>query len=349
MKMGKPTMADVARLAQVSPTTAARVVHDNGYVSEENREQVLRAVKTLGYRPNLQARSLRTQRSQTLGLIYSDQDNPIFTRLADAIRKAALTQGYSMLSVDYDYVGSSEADGIGQFIDRQVDFVIAFHAFDPKSYVQLLASGIPVIQIERAILPDTHFIALDPRPGLSQALKALMAQGHRNIGFIGGSETFRGQPSLTKEVELQRAETFLAEASQLGLNPDHCPVLTGEYYARDMGGRLMGQVLASRMLDGPIPVTAIIAGSDILAAGILHEYYARRLRVPDDISLVGYDDSIAELLCPQLASILQPYDEIAAVAMEIVTSSHNGGPLLQRSVATRLVSRQSIGPARAPT
>lgn len=346
MKFSKPTMADVAKLAGVSPTTAARVVHQNGYVSAENREEVLRAVTTLGYRPNLQARSLRLQRSQTIGLIYSDQESPVHTKLAQAIRTRAAKAGLTVLTVDYDPTNGEERDGISQFLDRRVDAVISSYAFDPAAYLPLQAAGIPLIQIERARLANSHFVAYDQMPGLEQAVSALTTFGHCRIGFIGGSDTFSGRTNTTLEVELERAEIFRLQATAQGLDLNECPVVLGDYFARDAEGRLAGDTLAHQLLDKNPDLTAIIAGSDILAAGILQALYTRHLRVPDDISLIGYDDSIADMLTPPLSSILQPYEDIANAAIEMVGQAAPEGPFLRRVIATRLVSRQSVGPAR---
>jgi len=342
MKNGKPTMADVAKAAGVSPSTAARVVNGQGYVSDENREAVTRAVESLGYRPNLQARSLRMARSQTLGLIYSDEANPVFTKLSHAIRVAASAAGYTMLSVDHDTDGKGETGGIGQFLDHRADVVISCHAHDPAAYEPLRAAGIPIIQIERMFLPDTHLVAYDPRPGLGEALGLLTGLGHRRIGFIGGSDLYEGRPRPAIDIEAERAGTFLTEARARGLATGDCPVELGPYYARDEDGRLTGEVMVRQMLARG-PVTAIIAGSDLLAAGILQGLYDMGLRVPDDISVISYDDSIADLLSPPLHAIRQPYNQIAAAVMEIVAAAH--GPRLRRSVATRLVSRRSVGPA----
>jgi DNA-binding LacI/PurR family transcriptional regulator len=343
--MGKPTLADVAKRAGVSPTTAARVVQRRGYVGAEARAAVEAALRDLGYRPNLQARGLRTARSQTLGLIYSDETNPVFTKLSHAIRQKAAEAGYGVLSVDHDGAGRGEAGGIGQFLDHRVDVVIACHAHDPAAYLPLRKAGIPIIQIERMILAETHLVAYDPRPGLRAALAALHEAGHRRIGFIGGADVFADRVKPMVDIEEERATTFRAEAARLGLLPEDCPVLLGDYFRRDGAGGLPGETLVREMMAAHRP-TALIAGSDVLAAGILQGLYLLGLSVPGDVSLVGYDDSIADLLAPPLTSVRQPYAQIAQAVMEIVAEAE--GPLLRREVATRLVTRASIGPRKDP-
>ncbi|NTG45458.1 LacI family DNA-binding transcriptional regulator [Rhizobium rhizogenes] len=348
MQNGKPTMADVARVANVSPTTAARVVHGNGYVSKENRTRVLAAVETLSYRPNLQARSLRTQRSFTLGLVLSSaRENPFFAKLSHALRTTARSAGYSMLTVNHSHSAETEADGVRQFLEHQVEAVVACHAFNPGNFTPIVENGIPIIQIEREVVPQTHLVTINPRPGLQEALSDLVAGGHRRVAFLGGNDLGKNRliaPTLT---ERERAETFLAVASEMGLDVGECPILLGDYVPPATDERLPGYELANQLLGagGVLPVTAIIAGSDILAAGILQALYERGVRIPHDCSLVGYDDSLARFLAPALTSIAQPYESIARAVVEIATSLDTDGPLLRRQVKTGLVRRDSIGPA----
>ena len=142
-------------------------------------------------------------------------------------------------------------------------------------------------------------------------------------------------------------EVFASLARQAGLNPDHCPILLGDYVNRTGKGPLSGHRLATQLLDGPQRVTAVIAGSDILAAGALQLFYERRIRVPDDLSLIGYDDSMTGLLAPALSSVAQPYAEIGTAVVSIVQSLFDGTggkAALQRVVATHYVRRNSVGP-----
>lgn len=344
MAVRKSTMADVAKVAGISASTAARVLNNNGYVSKEVRVAVLRAAEEVGYQPNLQARGLRTARSQTLGLVYSDESNPVFTKLAQALRIAAGASGYSLISFEHREDGTGELAGIRHFLSYGVEVAITAHAHSPAAYEPLRKAGIPIIQIERMFMPDTHIVSYDIEPGLSAAVELLTSLGHRRIGFIGGADLYEGRSRPMVDIESIRAETFLDEVRRRGLATTDCPVEQGKYTDRDASGMLVGDMLVQRMLEQN-KVTAIVAGSDILAAGILQGLYTRKLRVPEDISLIGYDDSISDLLAPPLHTIRQPYDLIAAAVMEIVAQAH--GPLQKRHVATALVSRKSVGPAAA--
>ncbi|TCA47809.1 LacI family transcriptional regulator [Rhizobium leguminosarum bv. viciae] len=349
MNQMKATMADIARLAKVSPTTAARVIHNNGYVSQENRQKVLEAVEVLGYRPNLQARSLRTQRSFSLGLILSAaRENPFYTQISHAIRTAAMERGYSMLTVNHSYSQDAEAVGVQQFLDHNVEAVILCHALNLDNIRPLTDAGIPIIQIERHDLEMAHFVELDPAPGMTEAVDTLAALGHRRIAFVGGSiaaETQTDGPSAEKE----RIRAFQMAAASAGLVLEDCPVVLGPYDTRGASGRLPGYVLADELLRRSRPiVSAIITGSDVLAAGVLQALYERAIRVPEEVSVIGYDDSFAQFLSPPLTSIAQPYDAIGQAVMTLVETAQAmpADAIAQRMrVGTQLVSRASIGRA----
>ncbi|KQT01678.1 LacI family DNA-binding transcriptional regulator [Rhizobium leguminosarum bv. viciae] len=350
MNQMKPTMADIARLAKVSPTTAARVIHNNGYVSQENREKVLQAVEVLGYRPNLQARSLRTQRSFSLGLILSAaRENPFYTQISHAIRTAAMERGYSMLTVNHSYSENAEAVGVQQFLDHNVEAVILCHALNLDNIRVLTDAGVPIVQIERHDLETAHFVELDPTPGMTEALNSLAALGHRRIAFLGGSveaETETAGPSAERE----RIRAFQMAAVSAGLVLEDCPVILGPYDTRGARGRLPGYDLAEELLRMSLPiVSAIITGSDVLAAGVLQALYDRGIRVPEEISVIGYDDSFAQFLSPPLTSIAQPYDAIGQAVMTLVENTQSlstQATTKQLRVGTTLIARASIARVR---
>lgn len=348
MQKGRPTMADVARAAKVSPSTAARVILGSGYASKENKERVLSAVETLGYRPNLQARSLRHQRSFTLGLVLSSAcENPFFTKLSEAIFTTARAAGYSVLSISHGYSEDQEIEGVRQFLAHRVEALVMCHAFNSANYLPLVENDTPIIQIEREVVPNTHLVRIDPRPGLEEAISALVAKGHRRIAFLGGRDVANDRLGATTAAERLRAETFRALVIELGLNANDCPMILGDYKKPAGSDRLSGYTLVEHLFDSnAVPrVTAIVAGSDLLAAGVLQTLYDRGIRVPADFSIVGYDDSLAGFLSPPMTSIGQPYEPIATAVLDIVTSVQTGGGLMQREVNTKLIERRSIASA----
>ncbi len=323
-------------------------VHNNGYVSEENRKRVLDAVEAVGYRPNLQARSLRMQRSYCVGLVLSSaRENPFFTHISHAIRTSAMNRGYSMLTVNHGYSSDAEATGVGQFLEHGVDAVVLCHGFDPKNFEPIRAAGLPIIEIERHIIDGSSVIEIDPRAGMIEAVETLHRQGHRKIAFVGGKIPDELAISRPVAAETLRAEAFRNAITAAGLNARDCPIVLGDYNPLDTGDGPPGYRMGKELLDRG-GSTAILTGSDVLAAGVLQAIYERGLRVPDDISVIGYDDSIAGFLAPPLTSIAQPYHAIGEEVVRLIEKSMaTSDDAVSASVATTLIERLSVGPVRS--
>jgi len=210
-------MADVAREAGVSPSTASRVVHKTGYVSEENRERVLDALKKTGYRPNLQARCLRAQRSYTIGLVVDSATNNI--HFAHALRMEAARRGYILLTVDHEYSSSMEKDGLKYLLDHNVEAVIVCHPCRIKNYAILHNTDVRLIQIERLDLSHAHRIKIDPQRGFNEAVEHLVALNHERICFVSGGSQGSNNPQATHNVETYRIQAFANAIVRCGLDP----------------------------------------------------------------------------------------------------------------------------------
>lgn len=347
--MKKARISDVAKLAGVSPSTVTRVIHEKGYVSTENRLKVVNSLEALGYFPNIQARSLRNRRSYTIGLLLSsERTNPFYTNVADAIRTASAQRGYSILSTNHSFSAKAEEAAVRQFTEHAVEAVIVCHALQPENFAPLRRANIPIIQVERNRLAETHQIEIDLHPGFDKGIDVLVAQGHRQIAFIGWMPR---QDYLDPDIsvtELKRSEGFRGAVARRNLRLEDCPVLLGNYDV-ERGPFEIGRTLADTLLnDNSPPVTAIMTGSDVLAAGVLQALYARRIRVPDDISVIGYDDSMAACLSPPLTTIAQPYTAIAYAALDILERCHVEPDQLapiRAVVANKLLERESTAAA----
>lgn len=347
-RITKVTMAEIARAAEVSPSTVARVLNESGYVAKETRTRVLDAVSAAGYRPNLQARSLRKQQSFTLGLVLSSaRDNPFFTNISNAIRVAASEAGYALLTLNHGYSSEAEARGLRQFEDFGVEGVILCHAFRLENYASIIASGCPIVQIERDKIEGAHQVMVDPAPGMHEAVAALAAEGHRRIAFISGlaSATYVGNNA----VESDRLTAFRSAVAAAGLDPADCPVREALYRTQNRDEPLPAYDVTLRMFapGGPAP-TAIVTGSDLLAAGVLQAFARLGIRVPQDVSVIGFDDSIARFLAPPLTTVAHPYEDIGQAAVALIRQSltaRSAAPL-SASTQTRLRRRDSVGPVR---
>ncbi|MGO1074943.1 LacI family DNA-binding transcriptional regulator [Inquilinus sp. CA228] len=318
-------MADVAREAGVSPSTASRVLHSSGYASAENRQRVLLAAEKVGYRPNMQARGLRTQRSYTLGIsLDSATSNPYFTNVAHAVRTQAAAAGFSLLTVDHEFDSAVERDGLRHFLDHSVEAVIVCHPFDAGNFAFVKDAGVPIIQIERDVIVGAHCVAIDPEPGFERALEHLLQLNHRRIGYVGGHRSTQASPQRGKSVEDRRVHAFRTFGGAMGLDPAQCPVFVIPYDSDISGGTLSGYQFAQQLLRERDCPTALVVGSDVLAAGILQAAHDFGISVPQDLSIIGYDDSIAKLLSPPLTTIAHPYREIASGVLNILEMTAAG-------------------------
>ena len=350
-KARNPTMADVAKKAGVSPSTATRVIYQNGYVSEENRRLVEEAVKATGYRPNTFARALRTQRSMTLGIVLTDAvTNPFFTRVGHAVQMEASRRGYSLVTFSRNESVAGEKEAMRKLRERDVEAIMFCHALDPDTVRAALATGVPVVQIERETLSGGWLALVDQEPGIRAAVEHLVALGHRRIAFLGGDPEHGRFPIAPEaNVELQRIAAFRSAVAREGLSEAGTPIVVTEYVsdtnAVSLAGYRHGRALLAR---DPRP-TAIVAGSDVLAAGVLQAMHEARLRAPDDISIIGYDDSISLFLSPPLTTVAQPIEDLGRTAITLAVEALEATNPTPRSEThpTRLVVRQSTGPGPA--
>ncbi len=347
--MKSATLMEVAARAGVSTATVARVLKAKGYVSEETRARVEAAVKAVGYRPNAMARGLRQQRSFTIGhMLDAIIINPFFVNVAHWAEEEALDHGYKTFLFNHNGSADRERIGIERFIERRVDAVLFTNAVATENVRLLAAAGIPALQLERSRSPAAPAIRVDNTVGALQAMAHLAGHGHRRIAFIGGDPDLIGRgETLGPTVEDDRLAAYGAGLDAAGLPFDPELLRLGKYYSLDEGGsgtegyRHMRALLS--LAERP---TAVFATCDILAAGALQAIYEAGLRVPDDISVIGFDDTLAANLTPQLTTVAQPMEALGrtgfrAVLSAIETATWPSLPLLP----SRLVLRRSTGPS----
>lgn len=350
MKSGKATMADVARRAGVSASTVARVLYNNGYVKQETREAVETAVARTGYRPNMMARGLRTSRSFTLGMVVSESGlNAFHPAVSHVVQREALKRGYTVLTVNSHADADMEVAGVQRFLSHHVEAVIFCTAIDPNNVRLIANSGVPTVQIERHVARVGGLVMVDAERGMAEAVDHLFGLGHRRFAFIGGVVDSRRLEGPAEDiVEQVRERLFAQNLARHGIAATEDDIVRVPYYdiakpPRQPGHGAMKALLARR----PAP-TAIICGSDLLAASALQAIHEAGLRVPADISIIGYDDSMAEILTPALSSIAQPIEDLGRLAVDMaIAASENpaAGRALVR-MPTHLVLRESTATAR---
>ena len=355
-------MIAVARLAGVSTATVGRVVHQRGYVSAAARQRVEQAIQQTGFRLNLVAQSLRCQRSKTLGhLINSLIPNPFFAGVEAGVEEAASEKGYNVLLWNFMADPQRERAGVEAFIRRQIDAIIFTTPYDIHNVQLARQAGIEIVQVERPTALASHCVLVDNYVGAVAAMRHLIDLGHRRVGFIGNSfpdgSTFPAGNICPAEsasqkalnVDHQRYQGYLDELALHGIPPEPAWVRLNvdPYSLAD------GEHAALALLQLQPAVTAILLSCDILAAGALQAIYRLGLRVPEDVSLVGFDNTYAPFLTPPLTTVEIPMIEVGKAAARLAIRALEaepapGAPCIyqQETISTRLVVRQSSGPAR---
>jgi LacI family transcriptional regulator len=304
-------------LAGVSTATVNRVIKSDGYVSGETRAAVEAVIRTTGYRPNILARNLRTRRSQTIGqMLTSITVNPFFVRVASGVEVAASAAGYRTVLFNHGGDAVQERIGIEGFISQGVEAVLFCTAVARENVDLLAAAGIPAVEIERSVSPSTPFVRVDNRVGARRAMLHLLELGHRRIAFIGGDPNlFSPDSQRGRSVEDDRLGAYYEVLAEAGIAADPELVHLGKYYSIEDGGSgEEGFRHATALLSLPNQPTAIFATCDILAAGVLQALYAAGLKVPQDVSVIGFDDTLASYLTPSLTTVAQPMAELGEAA-----------------------------------
>lgn len=314
-------MDDVASAAGVSRALVSLVMRGSPKVSERRRAAVLAAADELGYRPNAAARSLAEQRSNTIGVVVSDLHNTFFADVVDGIHDRAVEHNYQLLIGTAWRKDADERRAIESFLELRVDAVIVVGSQAPHGVLSDAAKRVPVVSVA-AVVPGVDVIVSDDELGGVRVVEHLIDLGHRDIvhldGGDGGGAT-RRRLGYTGAMEVA------------GLTPR---VIRGEYTeAAGMDG--VELMLTERTLP-----TAIFAANDLVALGVIDRLGDDQLRVPTDVSVVGYDNtSLAGLRHIGLTTINQPRYEMGAAAIGCVLDRLDGG---RREAVTHVVEPELI-------
>lgn len=333
-----PTILDVASEAGVSKSTVSNVVRGLPGVSDSTRQRVQTAIESLGYRPNVLARQLVQQRTNILGVVVGDLANPFFAEMAKLVERHAATRGYTAMFCNSEGNSESEVAGVETLLEYRVAGII-FLAFsgDSRTMRETLEHEVPVVFV------GCHedwgdVVSVDDVRGGRLATNHLIAAGHRRIAYVS-------IPELEETSDLGRLKGYMEALSEAGLGP---PVRVGWSPPADravVGGvdRKLLEVFA-----GPDRVTAVFASNDF-AAIYLQEFADRfNLRVPQDLSIVGFDDvAMAGLARIALTTVAQPREEMARLGISTIADRIEKklkGPPRTTLVGVNLVERSSTAP-----
>ena len=337
-----PTVKDVARRAGVSPATVSNVINRKGNVSPALVESVTRAIEELGYRPNVLARGLRVSRTYTVGLVISDMLNPYFSEIAAGVERVCSGRGYTVLFCTTGDDKYAEAKHVQVLRDRQVDGIIVASTGAGNEVIEkLVADGYPVVLINRRLDGvEADSVVSDNVGGALQVMDYLVSLGHRRIAFVAGA-----RDSLPSR---ERLDGYLRGLAKAGIMVDNDIIRYG--YLKYSGG----YEAAKYLLALPDRPTAIFAANDMMAIGVMDAVLEAGLTIPQDISLVGFDDTmLSSLKRINLTTVRQSYLELGEIATKMLLDKLSKRPgrrsLKRQVVPCSLVVRGSCAHVTAKT
>ena len=310
-----PTMLDVAKRAKTTAATVSRVVNNVGYVSPSLRARVNSAIAEIGYVPNANARTLKTKRSRTIGVVVGDLMNPYSVELANAVTGAAVEFGYTT------FIGAATDD-----VDSDIMVMDAFHrqrvdglvvaslqtANSDEALDRLAQHSMPIVLVGRDVKnPNIDSISADYRNGGRLAAQHLIDLGHRRIAFVGAD--------LKEAKRVTRLQGYIdaLENSGLRVRPEYVVGSRSAAGSPRYSRHGTGHQAALQLLKLPTPPTAIFARNDHTAFGVLQALRENDLRVPEDISVIGFDDiPLADRVMPALSSVRQPTQNQGRTAVD---------------------------------
>ncbi len=310
-------IVDVAARAGVSVTTVSHTLSQRRPVSAATRERVLAAVAELGYEPNDLARSMRSQRTNTIALVIPDITNPFYTSVARGLQDAILADGYFGIVCNTDAQPDIERRTVQQLVKRRVDGIAFSGYYQHQDDIRpAISVGIPVVLLGSHRPKEGYDVVngADHESG-AEATRYLLSRGHRRIAFITAPAGV-GAPAV-------RVEGYHAALREAGISPDPALLMRAPV-SGDGGGAGM-----TALLDLPEPPDAVIATNDVVAIGAIQAARARGLRIPEDVAVMGFDDiEAAGLITPKLTTMANQSHQIG----------HAAGRLLLQRVA-------GVGPA----
>lgn len=336
-KNRKTTIKIIAERAGVSVTTVSRVISGQGKkyrISKKTEESVKSLAKELNYEPNILARSLRMKQTFTIGMIVPDISNPFFASIVRYVEIESRKAGYSVIICDSQEDNNLEKESIKVLGMRKVDgMIICPVGRESKNIADISKSNIPVVTVDR-YFPTLNLscVVSDNYNGALQAINHFIDKGHQKIAFIQGLY----DTSVNKE----RLKGFI-DAHEKNNIPFNESFVVGEDF-----GEQNGYIGAKILLNGSERPTAILGGSNLISLGAIRAISEECLKIPDDISLIAFDDQpYFDFLSTPVTSVRQKKEELGKISIALLLSELNGGNLPGEKkiiVPTELIVRKSV-------
>jgi LacI family transcriptional regulator len=336
------TLKDIAQLADVSVSTVSRVLNNKATeyrISPDTEQSILEAARKLKYRPNQIARGLRLKKTNTLGVIAPDVSNPFFAYIIKRVQNIAHNLGYSIVVCNTDENLDQEIEHVNVLYRNRVDGLIAMPVGqDYRHFQEWVDKGRPVVLLDRCFDGiDTNKVLVDNYSGAHDAVEHLISFGHRRIAFI------QGLPGTYTNTE--RLRGYRSALQNHNIPVDEELIVGGDF--REENGYLETKLLLM-MADAP---TAVFATSDLITLGALKAIYEEGLSIPEDISMVMFDDFdfAPYLKCP-VTAVRQPKELMGEMAVKLLVDELRGESKGGRRVVlkTKLIVRDSVAKPRAP-
>ncbi len=327
-------LEEVARRAKVSTATVSRVLNNASVVKTSTRARVMKAITELRYHPNLHARNLAGGKSRTVGVIVSNMENPFFFDIYKAVESQAHLLGYEVLVANTDYSSDQLVNSIRLMIGRRVEGLAAIVSeMAPELIDELGDSRIPVVFYDVGT-PRRNItnIRVNYRRGIEKVVDYLHTLGHRRLGFVG-------HHAMLGPIN-ERMKTVLDAVARI-------PELEVRA-AADSDTLEGGRAATKELLESGFHPTAIICVNDMMAVGALRELRERGLRVPDDISVTGFDNvKLSEFAYPALTTVHIPRDRIGRIICDRLIPTDEKSAIADREIVIdpEFMLRESTGPA----
>jgi LacI family transcriptional regulator len=333
-----PTIHDVAKRAGVAPITVSRVINNSGYISDATRKRVETTIKEIGYVPNTLARGLRSKRTNTLALIVTDITNPYFTLMARGVEDVAGDSNYTVIYCNTDESETKEEKYANILAQKQVDGVLLVPAGGNDKTIKFFeTNGISVVILDRRVSGvEKDFVCSDSENGANLLVKLLVKLGHKHIAIITGPKNV--------STSVDRVSGYQQALKGAGLSKNEL-VYYGEFNYQT-GYEFTKQA----MLKSPKP-TALFGTNNFILIGIIKALHELDINVPEDVSVVGFDDLPESMLVtPFLTVATQPAYEMGRLATNLLLKRISGdlsSDYQEHILRTEIIVRKSTGPKRS--
>lgn len=330
----KITILDIAEKANVSPSTVSRVLRNSAGVAQKKRDAVMQAVAEMDYRPNIFAQSLASGQSMTIGVLTQNFGSPFYDGILQGVLLGLEDTDYWPLFADGRWQPAIEQQALELLLDRRVDGIIIVGGQVAEEKLQKIAAQTPLIVVARELktMPE-HCLYVDNFQAGYQATKYLLDMGHRDIAHITSPVVYQ----KTVDDIFQRYQGYQQALRDVGFEPD--PRLVVEGTLQQQSGVLAVEMLLSRGR----PFSAIFAANDQMAFGARLALFRRGIRVPEDVSLVGFDDEAsAAYMVPPLTTARQPSVQMGQIAASAILEQINGKLPSLPVLEANLIIRESV-------